>query len=187
GACQGRFAPRGRDRAAARGKPVRPGVRGDRALPRPRPDDRRWRSGRSGVLMRRQIRAVPALVALGLLAGRPAAAQQGAAVELDSIRVTVGSRATAALPAATRAVQVISAEAISRAPVRTVAELLEWALGTDVQARSGAQADLALRGGTSEQVLVLVDGMRMSDAQTSHFDLDLAVPLSEIERIEILR
>src|SRR5690606_30156161 len=76
---------------------------------------------------------------------------------------------------------------LARAPARTVAELLEWALGTDVQARSGAQADLALRGGTSEQVLVLVDGMRMSDAQTSHFDLDLAVPLSEIERIEILR
>jgi vitamin B12 transporter len=137
--------------------------------------------------MRRQIRAVPALVALGLLAGRPAAAQQGAAVELDSIHVTVGSRTTAALPAATRAVQVLSAEAIARAPARTVAELLEWALGADVQARSGAQADLALRGGTSEQFLVLVDGVRMSDAQTSHFDLDLAVPLAEIERIEILR
>lgn len=68
-----------------------------------------------------------------------------------------------------------------------MAELLEWALGADVQARSGAQADLALRGGTSEQFLVLVDGVRMSDAQTSHFDLDLAVPLAEIERIEILR
>src|SRR5690606_3812326 len=117
----------------------------------------------------------------------PAAAQQGAAIALDSIHVSVGSRPTAALPAATRAVQVISADAIARAPARTVAELLEWALGADVQARSGAQADLALRGGTSEQVLVLVDDVRMSDAQTSHFDLDLAVPLAEIERIEILR
>src|SRR5690606_23162613 len=33
----------------------------------------------------------------------------------------------------------------------------------------------------------LVDGVRMSDAQTGHFDLDLAIPLGEIERIEIMR
>src|SRR5690606_10576702 len=57
----------------------------------------------------------------------------------------------------------------------------------DILPRSPAQADLAIRGASFEQVLVLVDGLRVSDEQTGHFDLDLAVPIDMIERIEILR
>ncbi len=127
-----------------------------------------------------------ALAALGPLQARPAAAQLRP-VRLDSIHVTVGSRASAELPLATRAVQVLSAAAIARTPARTLSDVLAYALGVDVQARSPAQADLAIRGASFEQVLVMVDGVRVSDAQTGHFDLDLPVPLSEIERIEILR
>jgi iron complex outermembrane receptor protein len=53
--------------------------------------------------------------------------------------------------------------------------------------RSPAQADISIRGSTFEQVLVLIDGNPMSDAQTGHFDMDLAIPLDQVERIEILR
>jgi hypothetical protein len=53
--------------------------------------------------------------------------------------------------------------------------------------RSPALFDVAVRGSSFEQVLVLVDGIRMSDAQTGHFDLNLAVPLDQVDRIEILR
>ncbi|HEX6940067.1 MAG TPA: TonB-dependent receptor [Longimicrobiales bacterium] len=130
--------------------------------------------------------ALAALAALAALGARPASAQLPP-VRLDSIHVTVGSRVSAGLPVATRAVEVLTAEAIARTPARTVADVLAWALGVDVQGRSPAQADVAIRGASFEQVLVLVDGVRMSDAQTGHFDLDLAVPLSEVERIEILR
>ena len=35
--------------------------------------------------------------------------------------------------------------------------------------------------------MVLVDGVRMTDVQSAHYALDLAVPLETIERIEILR
>src|SRR5690606_6496015 len=96
-------------------------------------------------------------------------------------------RASAGLPVAARSVDVIGADAIAATPARTLADVLANALGVDLQPRSPAQADIALRGATFEQILVLVDGVRMSDAQTGHFDLDLAVPLSEVERIEILR
>jgi outer membrane cobalamin receptor len=57
----------------------------------------------------------------------------------------------------------------------------------DAMPRSGANGDVAVRGSSFEQVLVLVDGIRASDAQTGHFDLDLGVPLDQIERIEIVR
>lgn len=125
------------------------------------------------------------LLALPWLAG--SAAAQTPVIELDTVRATVGSRASAGVPVTTRAVQVITADHLAAAPGQTLADALAWALGVDIQPRSAAQADLSLRGSSFEQVLVLVDGVRMSDAQTGHFDLDLAIPLAEIERIEVMR
>jgi iron complex outermembrane receptor protein len=116
-----------------------------------------------------------------------AATAQTPVIELDTLRANVGSRASAGIPVTSRAVEVISAAQLAATPARTLADALGWALGVDIQPRSAAQADLALRGSSFEQVLVLVDGVRMSDSQTGHFDLDLAIPLAEIERIEILR
>lgn len=108
-------------------------------------------------------------------------------VLLDTLLVQVGSRAWTEMPAVARGVDVLSGARLQALPVRTVTDALSWSIGVDVMERSPAQADLALRGGSFEQVLVLVDGVRMSDRQTGHFDLDLAVPLAEIERIEVLR
>lgn len=111
----------------------------------------------------------------------PLTAQSRPAV-LDTI--VVSSRARTADPA--RVVSVISRDDIARSPARNVAELLSVQMGVDVYGRSAAQADISLRGSTADQTLVLVDGIRMSDVQTSHYALDLAVPLGSIERIEIL-
>jgi len=58
----------------------------------------------------------------------------------------------------------------------------------DLQERTpnGVQADLTIRGSTFEQTLVLLNGLRMDDVQTSHHDLDLPVPTGALERIEVL-
>jgi outer membrane cobalamin receptor len=50
----------------------------------------------------------------------------------------------------------------------------------------GGQADLVLRGGSFEQTLVLLNGFRVNDAQTSHHNLDLPVPLEAMDSIEVL-
>ncbi|MGA2207259.1 MAG: TonB-dependent receptor [Terracidiphilus sp.] len=50
----------------------------------------------------------------------------------------------------------------------------------------GGQADLVLRGGSFEQTLVLLDGFRINDAQTSHHNLDLPVPLEAMDSIQVL-
>lgn len=129
---------------------------------------------------------VRALIVLSSLV--PAAlAAQDRTVPLDTVRVSAASRTASEVAAATRGVEVITAEQIRALPARTVAEVLEWALAVDVMPRSPALADVAVRGGTFEQVLVMVDGVRASDAQTGHFDLNLAVPLDQVERIEIVR
>jgi len=106
---------------------------------------------------------------------------------LDTLHVQVSSRASPQLPVLTRSVQLMGREEIDALPVRTVSGLLDWATSVEVQSRSPAQSDLGIRGATFEQVVVLVNGVRMSDPQTGHFDLDLAVPLDQVERLEILR
>jgi len=115
----------------------------------------------------------------------PALAQERAAHPLDTVRVT--SRSDAELATSTRSVEVITRADLERRAARSLSDILAVALGTDAQQRSPAQADLGLRGSTYNQVVVLVDGVRVSDVQSGHYALDLAVPVGTIERIEILR
>src|SRR5579862_316248 len=51
----------------------------------------------------------------------------------------------------------------------------------------GAQSDLVLRGGSFEQRLVLLNGFRINDSQTSHHNLDLPVPLEATDSIQVLQ
>lgn len=48
------------------------------------------------------------------------------------------------------------------------------------------QADINLRGGSFEQTLVLLNGLRINDAQTSHHNLDLPVPLAALSTVDVL-
>jgi vitamin B12 transporter len=126
------------------------------------------------------------LTALAALAAG-LAAQQPDPLPLDTLHIAAGSRLEARAVAAARSVEVIDRARIEALPVRSVAELLARALGVDLLDRSPAQADLSIRGSGFEQVLVMVDGVPVNDAQTGHFHLSLAVPLDAIERIEVLR
>jgi iron complex outermembrane receptor protein len=85
-------------------------------------------------------------------------------------------------------VAVIGAEEIETAPISSVGELLSHVAGVDVRQRGthGTQADISIRGGTFEQTLVLIDGIKVSDPQTGHHNLDLPVALNDIARIEVL-
>ena len=58
----------------------------------------------------------------------------------------------------------------------------------DLQERgpNGTQADIAMRGGTFEQTLILVDGFRMNDLQTGHHDMDLPFPVDAFSEMEVL-
>ena len=89
----------------------------------------------------------------------------------------------------TRSIEVITKEEIADAPVNNVQDLLNYYSGIDIRQRGphGVQADAGIRGGTFEQVLILVNGIRISDPQTGHHSLNLPVDIENIERIEILK
>lgn len=78
---------------------------------------------------------------------------------------------------------------IEAMPVQTVADILQYLPGVDVRTRgaNGGQADVSMRGGTFDQVLVLLNGVPITDFHTGHYNLNLPVPLSAIERIEVLQ
>ncbi len=88
-----------------------------------------------------------------------------------------------------RSIQVITKENIRQAGVTNVADLLQQVAGVDIRRRgiAGMQADLYIRGGSFDQTLLLIDGIKLDDAQTGHHTLNLALPLEVIERIEIIK
>lgn len=88
-----------------------------------------------------------------------------------------------------RNVSVISAEVIREMPAVSIDEILQFVPGVEVQSRGGfgVQANILMRGSTFTQVLILVDGMRLNDPLTGHFNGYIPVAKDEIERIEVLR
>ena len=87
-----------------------------------------------------------------------------------------------------RIVQVINREEIAKAPVQSINELLEYAINVDVRNRgaNSVQSDIGIRGGSFEQTLVLLNGVKINDPQTGHHTMNIPVELSDVERIEIL-
>ena len=88
-----------------------------------------------------------------------------------------------------KTIQVISKEEIIESPANNVAELLQQVAGIDIRRRgvSGMQADLYIRGGGFDQTLLLIDGIKVEDAQTGHHTMNMALPIEVIERIEIIK
>ncbi|MEO6682107.1 MAG: TonB-dependent receptor plug domain-containing protein, partial [Ginsengibacter sp.] len=88
-----------------------------------------------------------------------------------------------------RNITVIDQVVIQSLPVKSIHELLFYVAGIDVRQRGpwGTQADIRIDGGTFDQTLVLVNGIKMTDPQTGHNMMNLPVSLSAISRIEILK
>lgn len=88
-----------------------------------------------------------------------------------------------------RDLKIIDSEALQKLPVQSVQEALSWIGGIDLRQRGpfGTQADVSIQGGSFEQTLVLLNGLKISDAQTGHHSLNIPIPLIAVERIEILQ
>ena len=106
---------------------------------------------------------------------------------LEEVSVT-GSRAPLTKSQAARMVTVLDRADIAQAPVQSINDLLKYAIGVDVRQRGpiGAQTDISIRGGTQDQIILLLNGINICDPQTGHNAMDLPIDLSEIVRIEVL-
>lgn len=108
--------------------------------------------------------------------------------KLDEIYVTAG-RAPITFKEIARSIVVITSEEIKNLPAASLEDLIGSVASVDIRTRgiNGVQSDAGIRGGTFEQTLILIDGIKVSDPQTGHHNMNLPVPVSNIERIEILK
>lgn len=110
------------------------------------------------------------------------------AQQLSLSEVLVQAKKTDVTTQSYRLITSASAADIGSMPVHSIADMLTYLPGIDVRTRgnNGAQTDVSLRGGTFDQVRVLLNGIDLTDAQTGHYALNLPVAQSLIERIEVL-
>ncbi len=115
------------------------------------------------------------------------AAAQNAPTELDDVIVTA-TRTPVSIEDSVVPVQVIDRDQIDRSQANSVLELLRGRAGLDFtnQGGPGKLTSLFLRGTASNQVLVLVDGVRIGSA-TSGMPALQDLPVDQIERVEIVR
>lgn len=109
-------------------------------------------------------------------------------IELDPITVTASLTPVSASKTG-RNILIIKGDALQKLPVQSIDELLRYVPGVEVQSRGpmGAQADFTIRGGTFQQVLVILDGIRLNDPLTGHFSSYIPISPAEIDRIEVLK
>ena len=109
-------------------------------------------------------------------------------IQLQSVTVTAGIIRNEIKNTA-RNITVIGRRTIEASPVKTLDGVLQYAMNVDVRSRAafGVQADISIRGGHYDQTLILVDGVKVNDPQTGHHALNIPVPFSMIEKIEVLQ
>lgn len=85
--------------------------------------------------------------------------------------------------------QIIDKRDIKITPATQVNEILNYFPGVDIRTRGafGVQSDISINGGTFDQALVLVNGIRLCDPQSGHHTLNVPMTLLNIDRIEVLK
>ncbi|HRQ64292.1 MAG TPA: TonB-dependent receptor [Xanthomonadaceae bacterium] len=116
------------------------------------------------------------------------AASAHAQVALQPLTVSTAAREAEPADAALASVSVIDRDAIERSVAPDLVELLRLQAGVELARTgpAGSQTSLFLRGGNFNHVLVLVDGIRVSNVNTGAAAWE-NLPLAQIERIEIVR
>ncbi len=110
-------------------------------------------------------------------------------IELDQVELMSSPRIEVDKGDNSISMLTISNEEIKQSTATNVSELLQQVAGIDIRRRGaeGMQADLYIRGGSFDQTLLLIDGIKVEDPQTGHHTMNMTIPLDVIEKIEIIK
>lgn len=108
-------------------------------------------------------------------------------IDLEEVEV-VGQKSTVLVDELPRAVELIDAQVIQNAPQQSFQDLIQYSSNIDISQRGqfGIQSDVSIRGGSFDQVLILQNGINLTDPQTGHHNLNLPIDRESIYKIEIL-
>jgi vitamin B12 transporter len=110
------------------------------------------------------------------------------AVDLQPMVVTAVRMPVNALHVS-RSLDIIDEQIIKNTGAESIEELLQKGANINIQPRGilGVQSDLSIRGASFSQQLILLNSVRLNDAQTAHHNFDLPISIDQIERIEVLK
>jgi len=130
---------------------------------------------------------LPAILMLPLCSHASAQSATTIPARTDTM-VVLGSAAPVPLAESPRSIVVLPLQD-KKLAAETPLEILRQDSSVFIEQRGGggAQSDIVLRGGSFEQTLVLLNGFRINDSQTSHHTLDLPVPLQAMDSIQVLQ
>jgi iron complex outermembrane receptor protein len=116
------------------------------------------------------------------------AQQKGDTLSLNLSELEVNANRNKLYSEMGRVLTIIDKSEIQHLPVQSIDQLLDYVSGIDIRQRgvNGTQADISIRGGSFDQVMVLLNGVNITDPQTGHFNLDIPLNLSDVSRVEIL-
>ena len=109
-------------------------------------------------------------------------------IKLKEVSIT-SNRITLPFSKNSRTITLITSNDISKSSATNVADLLQNVIGVDIRRRgvNGMQSDLYIRGGNFNQTLLVIDGVKIDDAQTGHHTMNAILSLESIDRIEIIK
>jgi vitamin B12 transporter len=115
-------------------------------------------------------------------------AQTDSVTTLNELTIS-GNRIQSGFEETGASVIIISKADIQNTPSISIADMLHNYAGIDIRQRgaNGVQADVGIRGSTFDQVLILLNGIKISDLQTGHHSMNLPVDMESVERIEIIK
>ena len=88
-----------------------------------------------------------------------------------------------------RSLIIIDSVFLNNSSAKNLSEILQQVIGVDIRRRGNddIQSDLYIRGGSFDQALLLINGIKVEDSQTGHHQMNLSLPLNLIDKIEILK
>jgi len=123
-------------------------------------------------------------IAMGCQLGDTTSVSNQIRLEQIDIRGSKASPTPSAMPQIT----LYSRSAEAHAPFRTLESVLRTSPAVDVRERGGmgTQADIAIRGGSFDQTMVMLNGINFSDARTGHQTHSLPIDLETVGAVELL-
>ncbi len=108
-------------------------------------------------------------------------------IAIDSIQISgyAGQHSIRTIP---KTIHVIKLKAVRNQVIESIDDVLALVSSADIRSRGskGIQSDVSIRGGNFDQVLILLNGIKINNPQTGHHNLDIPVDVSMLDRIEIL-
>jgi iron complex outermembrane receptor protein len=133
------------------------------------------------------MKKIVATLGLGLVVYALCAQNADTVLSMKSFTVQ-GIRTSDSLENSAKQSSIISAGEVKDAPAQSISQVFNYQSSLDVRDRGGlgVQSDLSIRGGSFDQSLIMIDGVKLSDPQTGHHLMDLPVFIDQVERVEVI-